>query len=172
MKELKKVRHLAQQFLQERGEVESFLVESIQYITEQVKNEKRAQKSQVQIGHLHSQNSTPPQEYKVNSNAPFARPTNSSSQKQYNKGKSGLVPHRRPSVGGKCKQKACADNQLDIFEQLEEIPVKLAPKVDISELTWEEREKVLRYLFQKINSANQLPNSVPKEGYELLYGSE
>lgn len=55
--------------------------------------------------------------------------------------------------------------------------MKTAPKIDISQLTWEEREKVLRHLFQKIHSANQvsqqLSDAAPTHhsGYDLLYES-
>lgn len=50
---------------------------------------------------------------------------------------------------------AQAKAQIDFLDSSHDpstVPVVL-PMIDISELSWEEREKVLRYLFKKINTA-------------------
>jgi hypothetical protein len=72
---------------------------------------------------------------------------------------------------------------INIMHSLKQVPVRLfgSPKVDISQLTWEDREKVLRYLFQKIHSSqSQTMASAAADdaaypshhsGYDLLYKS-
>jgi len=51
-----------------------------------------------------------------------------------------------------------SDNSTNsVFRDLEaaELLVDISGKVDISELTWEQKERVLRFLFAKINGARE-----------------
>ena len=40
--------------------------------------------------------------------------------------------------------------------------MNLAETVDIADLTWEQKEKVLRYLFAKMNDGSRGPDKSPK----------
>lgn len=42
-------------------------------------------------------------------------------------------------------------SQVDLLENFKDDMPKLLPKIDIADLSWSDREKVLRYLFLKIN---------------------
>lgn len=62
-------------------------------------------------------------------------------------------------------------NFLDSSHDPSTVPVIL-PMIDISEMSWEEREKVLRYLFKKINTArnHQLQAEHAKSSQEKFQG--
>lgn len=173
--ELKKVRQLAQQFLRERGEVEGFLIESLRQVTDQIRSAKKIPKKPlVTTNHSHSYlsnesktslplitSSLGPSSSWPGNGSPLRCKHSSSPTKYIPQG-----PKRTVEV-------TTGERHVPIFQSLEEVPVKTAPKIDISELTWEEREKVLRHLFQKIHSAQQLSDAAPTHhsGYDLLYES-
>ena len=47
-----------------------------------------------------------------------------------------------------------------------ELPREPSKKVDLKELTWEDRERVLRLLFAKINSVQGFVDSVPAHTFD------
>lgn len=176
--ELKKVRQLAQQVLGERGEVERFFIESLHYVLDQIRNAKKlSRKPHCNMNLSHSHNQVV--EENISSSSIPHLPSVWVSSSWPGAGlpmtsKTGPMPFKSTvQQGAKSKLNLAGQRHFPIMQSLEEVPVRITPKVDISELTWEEREKVLRYLFQKINSVHQIPDAVPfhHDGYELLYGS-
>lgn len=181
-KELKKFRHLAQRVLQQRSEVELFLIDSINLVKHIVWMQ--TQKPHTLVTHMgrqgNGQFSKENNKSKLYSNIPTpilpAIPSCSwpgvgpSPQVQpsfpydskYSSGKTYLENDRnlqneefaRTVLGHEI------DSQLDILDDLDESKIhdKILPKVDISELSWTDREKVLRYLFKKINISHQMHN--------------
>ncbi|KAH7292728.1 hypothetical protein KP509_29G082900 [Ceratopteris richardii] len=171
--ELKKVRQLAQQFLKERGEVESFLIESLHEVGDKIRSSKKNANRPYVVSHRSHTGAT--QEGSRISLPQIASGHLSSSWPSSSlslRSRSGSLPVKCPPSA----TKVAFERHLPILQVLEEVPVKTAPKIDISRLTWEEKEKILRYLFQKIHTAHQIPQQsdagmMRHAGYELLYGT-
>jgi len=177
--ELKKFRHLAETVIRQRGEVELFLLDSIQYVKNQIYMQKKIQSyhtaenadalhgnvSNVNCPSLDSSSawgSTLPPIHKAPASWPGARPwprfkhpeihdQNNNNNNNNNKG---------VLINDIIMTQAQAEAQINYLDSSHDpftVPAIL-PMIDISELSWEDREKVLRYLFKKINTArnNQL----------------
>ncbi|KAI5075714.1 hypothetical protein GOP47_0009790 [Adiantum capillus-veneris] len=155
--ELKKVRQLAQQFLRERGEVEGFLIESLHEVSDQIRSSKKNPKrpnavlqrshptgfsdgNKVSLPHI---TSAQPSSSWPGSGSPLRSRTGSSPTKCLPQG-----PLRNAETS--------IERHVPILQSLEDVPVKTAPKIDISQLSWDDKQKVLRHLFQKIHSAHQV----------------
>jgi hypothetical protein len=177
-KELKKFRHLAQRVLQQRSEVELFLIDSINLVKHIVWMQ--TQKSHTLVTHMERQGngkfSKENNKSKLYSNIPTpilpAIPSCSwpgvgpwpqvqpsfPYDSKYSSGKTYLENDRNLQNEEFARHEI--DSQLDSLDELDESKIhdKILPKVDISELSWTDREKVLRYLFKKINISHQMHN--------------
>ncbi|KAJ7538027.1 hypothetical protein O6H91_11G031600 [Diphasiastrum complanatum] len=165
-KELKRIRQSAQQSLRERSEVEAFLIESLHYVTQQIRNTKKAASPRIGLS-INESTSRKTLLQDPKQFSPSTLPHAPLSSLQFwpeasrKLGGKDYAVYRKKTYACDAKAKLQLKDQIefDCLEQLNKIPVKLTQKVDISELTWTERENVLRYLFQKINNAHQLPQS-------------
>lgn len=159
--------------------MEAFLIESLRQVADQIRSAKLSKRPQCMPSHSHPGllNETrtslplitsalgPSSSWLVGNGSPLRCRSNTSPTKCVSQG-----PKRTVEV-------VRGEKHVPIFQSLEDVPVKTAPKLDISQLTWEERERVLRYLFQKIHSSNQLSQHCSDvatrrhAGYDLLYES-
>ncbi|CAM6032589.1 unnamed protein product [Sphagnum compactum] len=183
-KELKKFRHLAQRVLQQRSEVELFLIDSINLVKHIVWMQ--TQKSHTLVTHMgrqgNGQFSKENNKSKLYHNIPTpilpaipscswpgvgpwpqVQPSFPYDSKYSSSGKTHLENDRNLQKEEEFARNVLEheiDSQLDILDDLDESKIhdKVLPKVDISELSWTDREKVLRYLFKKINISHQIPN--------------
>jgi hypothetical protein len=169
-KELKKLKRLAQRVINQRTEVETFLIESLDHVRSQIYASLKTQNSSREdyynprtFNHEDDQSSNA-----SSTRLPSIRSTSHSWPGDV-KGRNYCRSTRNTrgfETSGKCKIHGHHDFNLHLHE-LDEAPTqvphllqdlkeelpKLLPKVDISDLSWSDREKVLRYLFLKINHA-------------------
>ena len=175
--ELKKFRHLAEIVIRQRGETELFLIDSIQYVKNQIYLQKKI-KSYQTLEKNHSRNlinnfSASLGSSECSTLGSALPPINNNHQHPFIK-----APASWPGAGSWPRFKDLelhghndncstpffpeqyitedrAEAQINFLDSSHDpftIPVIL-PMIDISELSWEDREKVLRYLFKKINNA-------------------
>lgn len=174
-KELKKFRHLAQVVVRQRGEVELFLLDSIQLVKNQIYLYNQVQHSRtvdtagsVTNSSLKSERESAPTSLPaINSRSPSSWP-GAGPWPRYRK----PLPYNAMYSGGDRSDSANARRKAEFLEYLSEeeaatqisildelgethMPDQVLPKIDISELSLPDREKVLRYLFKKINTAHQ-----------------
>ncbi|EFJ26069.1 hypothetical protein SELMODRAFT_413484 [Selaginella moellendorffii] len=189
-KELRRVRQLAQQVLRERGEVESFLIESLHTVVEEIKKSKKQQTPPIltkamlracseqkkpDASSKPATSSSPPSPSSQKSSSARSAQSAKSAQSTQSAKSAHSVDFAAPPAAGasaaskpnravnklvKSKSQLEGETQLDVMGQMEEVPVRLEAAVDVSQLSWGDKEKVLRYLFAKINSAHQIPGSV------------
>ncbi|KAG0562008.1 hypothetical protein KC19_9G110000 [Ceratodon purpureus] len=177
--ELKKFRHLAEIVIRQRGEVELFLVDSIQYVKNQIYLKKKIQSYQTQEkNHSGTFNNScsASLDSSEHSRLGSALPPINNHQRSFVKAPAswpGTGPWPRfknPELDGHKTSSRSENNSFTgeqyITEDRAEAQIKfldsshdpftvpvILPMIDISELSWEDREKVLRYLFKKINTA-------------------
>nr|PNR61982.1 hypothetical protein PHYPA_000406 [Physcomitrium patens] len=167
-KELKKLRHLSEIVLRQRSEVELFLLDSIQHVKNQIYLQKKFQRNQNLDTSVHK---------KINANCASLDSTargnlGSTSLQINNHQPSSIKPrvswsdagpvHGKVNVGGgehNAEEQHSTEDRAGMHilflggsHDPLTTPVVL-PLIDISELSWQEREKVLRYLYKKINTA-------------------
>ncbi|BBN08603.1 hypothetical protein MPTK1_4g12890 [Marchantia polymorpha subsp. ruderalis] len=165
-KELKRLRHLAQHVVNQRCDVENFLIESLEYIREQLAAARsgkskyaddrrmRDDSSSESSGFLPSIKSTP----RSMPGAPSCKSSQKTSKADRNfNGRLDNLKSNFHQHDEFIKQLHEVDgpDQLDLSEDFSHEVPRITPKVDISDLSWCDREKVLRYLFQKINQVHQ-----------------
>lgn len=225
-KDLKKVRRLASLVLRQRGEVEQFLIDSIQYAQAQ----KLLAGQQSRLGGNSDAQTIAGGARADNTRTSTTLPT---IQSVTDKGNTGATADRKVRFNSqskkeialitmfgvkyvdkvharkspleiswrqRCINRGSAQGRSDIqmakstspmdqanidqFDQselaalatLEAQPsVQIKPKLDISQLTWDERERVLRYVFNKMNAVHQklvLPDiKQDDEDDSMAYGS-
>ena len=186
------MRQLAQQVLKERGEVESFLIESLHHVMEHIQTSKKNSRkapvnnmssratAQVTRTALPISTMSTTNSHRLTAASRGASP---SSPLIRCKTSPQLLPTRKMTSQEVPASKNNVENMpVNIMQSLKQVPVRIlgGPKVDISHLTWEDREKVLRHLFQKIHSSQSQTIHPPADdaaypshhsGYDLLYGS-
>lgn len=121
-RELNNIRRLAQEVVRQRSDVESFLIDSLSYVREQVADERKTSMVQER-----SSRGLP------NINSPSGQGSSSG----------------RPGASGG----------------------SAASKLDIRDLSWEDREKVMRLLFSKINNSSQQSyfGQLPPHSFDMPY---
>lgn len=182
--ELKKFRHLAEIVIRQRGEVELFLLDSIQYVKNQIYLRKKIQSYQTADADTHSGNvsnncasldsgerstlvsTLPPiinhhhhhhSPTKAPASWPGAGPWPRFKAHGHNNNEvqGGNINDVNSLAGVYNMTEDQAEAQIKFLDSSHDpftVPVVL-PMIDISDLSWEDREKVLRYLFKKINTA-------------------
>ncbi|CAM6085040.1 unnamed protein product [Calypogeia fissa] len=167
-KDLKRLRCLAQRVLNQRTEVEAFLIDSLEYVKSQI----YARKSHKDEHDERSDRRFDEEDQSSNASSthlPSIRSTSHSwpgAMKDKNYMRSTRTT-RGFETHTKCKYRHHdltlhlheleeVPSQLDLLENFKADMPKLLPKIDISDLSWSDREKVLRYLFLKINSARTI----------------
>lgn len=177
-KESKKIRHLAEIVIRQRSEVELFLLDSIQYVKNQIYLQKKIQSYQIlEKNHSNKLNNNcksldssehnmlgstlPPINNLQHSfnKAPASWPGTGSwprfKDTEHHKHIGYCRNNNSPFSGEQFITEGQAEAQINFLDSSHDpftIPIVL-PIIDISELSWQDREKVLKYLFKKINSA-------------------
>ncbi|XP_046551162.1 LOW QUALITY PROTEIN: basal body-orientation factor 1-like [Haliotis rubra] len=133
-REMNKVKKLAKNILDQRTELERFFLQAL----DQVKGEIAANQAQ------------------------YRRDAQAAYQQRM------LVAHAGKGSYPKIRTFTKSDTStnsvfkdLEAAERLKEIKYNVTGKVDVSDLTWEQKEKVLRYLFAKMNGADTRAEGLP-----------
>ncbi|KAG5189387.1 hypothetical protein JKP88DRAFT_301923 [Tribonema minus] len=146
-RELRHVRGLAQYILQQRNEVESFFLQALQEVKERVQEEKRMRSA---------------------ANVAPASGSPTTHAKRSNAFKS---PPRLPHIHAT----STVPGQLQ--HQLQQRPTSALPldpdaHIELQELGWEDRERVLRLLFAKINNVQSRVDAMPPHPLEEVEGAD
>ncbi|KAL3689937.1 hypothetical protein R1sor_016246 [Riccia sorocarpa] len=167
-KELKRLRHLAQHVVNQRCDIENFLIESLDYVRDQLALAREGKSRSVDDGRIRddsSESSFFPSIKSTPRSWPGAlspRSPRPSKIRPRNFNTSLRSTNHQHDEFIKQLQQIDGSNQLDMPEELTHEVPRITPKVDISDLSWKDREKVLRYLFQRINQVHQ-PGLTEKE---------
>jgi hypothetical protein len=139
-KELAHIKKLAQTILDQRGEVEQFFLESLEITKEKIVQE-RERKYRKEL---------------VEYNNKMREATQGSGG-----GKMG-ADGKFPSIRGR---------NLSFLapQEASNLPVHPSKKVDLADLGWEDRERVLRLLFAKINNVAGMVETLPQ--HDLMEGA-
>lgn len=140
------MRQIAQQVLRERGEVESFLIESLHHVVGQIEKIKHPRKAPKSVSSsLGGRTSLPPisrlPALAMSPSWPEVTPSKRGSRSVDQE----MLVTQNVNIND--------EKDLPLMDSLAQVPIRVAPKRDISELTWEEKEHVLRVLFQKMHGA-------------------
>jgi len=127
--EARRIKRLARNLLDQRSEVEQFFIESLQLVKTEAAASREA--------------------YHRESRATFARSMREG-------GEGGVLPSIR--TFGRGASRHSTNSVFDDFEGADALPLPGAD-VDLAALTWEQRERVLRLLFARINRAAAAPSS-------------
>ncbi|KAL2631870.1 hypothetical protein R1flu_016556 [Riccia fluitans] len=170
-KELKRLRHLAQHVVNQRCDIENFLIESLDCVRDQLAVARGGKSKSVDDGRIRDDCSSEssgffPSIKSTPRSWPGALSPRSSPRpskiRPRNFNTSLKSTYHQHDEFIKQLHQIDGPNQLDIPEELTHEVPRITPKVDISDLSWKDREKVLRYLFQKINQVHQ-PGPAEKE---------
>ena len=164
-RELRTIRRLAKDILRQRSDVEEFFLDSLEYVREQALAQQRAEQKQVENQYLKQV-----REATLNSAVNFPPIIRANLGSTFPRGN--LVRH--PELKLNIPPLLLCMSWCPDFEfrgtQGSRLPDSEGKKVDLADLTWQDKEQVLRMLFAKINHAQQqrrtasAPNGA--EGFE------
>jgi hypothetical protein len=159
-RELRQLRHLAQEVLLQRSDVEAFLVAGIQQVRGEIAAEAAAAAGAARRLGPHRQAMQPALAASHDGPKMLEEPGGSMASIS-------LAPSRQGSVASRAVAPSAATSPTAASSKdpaaaaAATVAGQLPGRIDVRELSWEDRERVLRLLFAKINKAAQQSAAPP-----------